>query len=139
VTLAMSSDLLRDGYDFHLDDDTTHTQLVEPQTASFGLTGYDLTLRLYPTDAEIGAKLAYGKNELTLWVEGDGTKSYSRSTIWLQDFDLQSAALSAFSTDVQQLGGFQGWVGTVTVPVVGATGADGATIMTTDGFRILND
>jgi hypothetical protein len=149
VTLDLRSDQLHDGYDFYLSNDTTSKLLIERQVVDLGLTGepfysslvagYDVSLRLFPSDADMAAKLSYGKNELTLWLEGDGGKAFSRSTIWLQDFDLQMLARSSFSTDVQVLGGFQGWVGTVAQPVVATDGVGGASILTTDGFRILND
>lgn len=148
VTIKPAPGLLGEGDEFSLVNVTSGATLVErqPVAASLGVAGedvafallergYDVLVRLYPTDESMLGKFIYGDNQLKLSAWTDGEERFSATAIKLQDFDIQGPALAAFSGDVQVSGDFQGWMSLTTSPVVAQ---DGSTL-TTGVFAIVND
>jgi len=144
ITIKPAPGLLGEGDEFALVNETSGKTLIERQPVAPSLTdtgefsllerGYDVLVRLYPSDESLLGKFVYGDNALKLSAWRDGDERYAATAIKLQDFDVQGPALAAFHADVQVAGNFQGWMNLTTSPVVRA----GSTL-TTGVFNIVND
>lgn len=150
ISLKIEQDSLSGANTFSVDNDDTGIKLVDQQPISFGLfdgfnllpSKYDesmLLLSFYPLDPEVRAAFKYGENNITLSVDHPTYPIYSKTKIYIKDFDIFETAYLSFSTNRQVISTngklFQGWLNVVSNPRV----TSGETTLTTGMPNIVND
>lgn len=117
------------------------TDTINGQTAySAALLGDDqVKISIFPSDNSLYGGFVYGENKIQLWLDdNDETAALDKESIFMQDFDIFSTAVTGFSTNTQvsnsSSGLFQGWVNPISLPQVSKDG----TILTTGAFNMIN-
>ena len=151
IDLSINSEQISPNSSLELVNTTTGFTLIKAPAGAMGLTpegddaeaqpawnlagsGYEFKLIIYPLDPSFVGKFAYGDNQLTLNVGDQTAPKDAKQKIAMQDFSYFAPASAIFSSNDQQLGGFQGEM----ISVVGPFTASGSEELATGTIGILN-
>ncbi len=88
------------------DDSASSFQITNPNLA-LELSGYELTIKIYPLDPSFAGKFTVGKNILKVLVAGDTETKQSKTTLTRKDYYLLTSGGGSFSSLEQRENGLE--------------------------------
>lgn len=153
ITIVISADTMSTGNYFSLLNDSNKKTLVADQafsltdesTEGFAVTdpapelelsGYELTLKIYPLDSSFKDKFTVGTNALRVYVKSDSSPKQAKTNLTRKDFSLFALAGGSFTASAgQRSSGIELYPGTALgQPSV----TNGKRVLITDPISLMN-